>query len=214
VASPERWLDVFDRAYREPGQISALACPNCGARELRLRFVLYGSRGIGAYAVFWCGSCLQGLPPGPSKVPAAWTPVRREDAGVPDYQVVPPIGRNQYDRRAIAVVGGKPTVEARLVLLSAERGGLRSPMPTGSRSLLLAFASPEPDAEDVRIGAVIDVIGGPALVPGSAEVPVIVRFWADEAEGYATPGVSFTLWYGRAVGTGVVTQIVDKEASA
>jgi hypothetical protein len=33
----------------------------------------------------------------------------------------------------------------------------------------------------VKIGSVIDVIGGPALVPGTVEVPVIVRFWADEA---------------------------------
>lgn len=104
-------------------------------------------------------------------------------------------------------------MEARLDLLPAGQGGLRVPMPTGSRSLLLAFASPEPDAEDVKIGAVIDVIGGAALVPGSAEVPVILRFWADEAAVYATPGVSFTLWYGRAVGTGVVTRIADEVVS-
>ena len=107
------------------------------------------------------------------------------------------------------MIGGKPAVEARLALLPAERGGLRSPMPTGSRSLLISFAPDEPDGEDVKIGAVIDVADGLELVPGSAEVPVTLRFWADEAAVYATPGVSFTLWYGRAVGTGVVTRIVD-----
>ena len=64
----------------------------------------------------------------------------------------------------------------------------------------------------MKVGAVIDVVGGLALVPGSAEVPVTLRFWADEAAVYATPGVSFTLWYGRAVGTGVVTRVVDEAA--
>jgi hypothetical protein len=102
---------------------------------------------------------------------------------------------------------GKPTVEARLKLLPTELGGLRNPIPSGSRSLLLAFARPGPDAEDVKIGAVIDVIGGSALVPGGAEIPVNIRFWADEAAVYATPGVSFTLWYGHTVGTGVVTRV-------
>jgi hypothetical protein len=110
------------------------------------------------------------------------------------------------------VIGGKPAVEARLGLLPAERGGFCSPMPTGSRSLLISFAPDEPGGEDVKVGAVIDVVGGLGLVPGSAEVPVTLRFWADEAAVYATPGVSFTLWYGRAVGTGVVTRVVDEAA--
>jgi hypothetical protein len=112
------------------------------------------------------------------------------------------------------VIGGKPVVEARLGLLPAESGGLHGPMPTGTRSLLLAFAPLEREGEDVKVGAVIDVIGGPALVPGATELPVVIRFWADEAAVYATPGAAFTLWYGRAVGTGVVTRVVDEVASA
>lgn len=110
------------------------------------------------------------------------------------------------------MIGGKPAVEARLALLPAEQGGLRSPVPTGSRSLLLAFASLQPDGEEVKIGAVIDVIGRSTLVPGAVEVPVVIRFWADEAAVYATPGAAFTLWYGHAVGTGVVTRVVDEAA--
>jgi hypothetical protein len=111
------------------------------------------------------------------------------------------------------VIGGKPAVEARLALLPAAQGGLGSPMPTGSRSLLVVFAPLGGEGgEDVKVGAVIDVIGGPALVPGVAELPVLIRFWADEAGVYATPGASFTLWYGRAVGTGVVTRVVDEVA--
>jgi hypothetical protein len=38
------------------------------------------------------------------------------------------------------LIGGKPAVEARVGLLPAESGGLQNPMPTGTRSLLLAFA--------------------------------------------------------------------------
>jgi hypothetical protein len=62
----------------------------------------------------------------------------------------------------------------------------------------------------VKIGAVIDVIGGPALIPGTGDIPVVISLWADEAAVYAAPGVSFTLWYGRAVGTDVVARIVDE----
>jgi hypothetical protein len=45
-------------------------------------------------------------------------------------------------------------------------------MPTDSRSLLISFAPDEPGGENVKVGAVIDVVGGLALVPGSAGVPV------------------------------------------
>jgi hypothetical protein len=112
------------------------------------------------------------------------------------------------------VIGGKPVVEARVGLLPAESGGLHSPMPTGTRSLLLVFPSLEDPGGKVRIGAVIDVVGGPALVPGADGVLVVIRFWADEAAVYATPGASFTLWYGREVGKGVVTRVADEAASA
>ncbi|SRR6266446_5698264 len=112
------------------------------------------------------------------------------------------------------MIGGKPVVEARVGLLPAESGGLHDPMPTGTRSLMLVFPSLEDPASEVKIGAVIEVIGGPALVPGTEEVPVIMRFWADEAAVYATPGAAFTLWYGRPVGTGMVTRVADEATSA
>jgi hypothetical protein len=112
------------------------------------------------------------------------------------------------------MIGGMPAVEARIELLPAESGGLRGQMPTGTRSLLLAFAPLERQGEDVKIGAVIEVMDGPALVPGTDEVPVIIQFWADEAAVYATPGAAFTLWYGRPVGKGVVKRIVDEVAGA
>ncbi|HEY3903298.1 MAG TPA: hypothetical protein VGM14_05320 [Streptosporangiaceae bacterium] len=95
MASFEQWLGAFRLAYGEPGRVSALSCPNCGAQDLQLRFVLYGSRGQDANAVFWCGNCLQGMPPGPSQVPDSCTPVRAEDAGIPNYRLVPPTGRSE-----------------------------------------------------------------------------------------------------------------------
>jgi hypothetical protein len=112
------------------------------------------------------------------------------------------------------MIGGKPVVEARVGLLAAEAGGLNSPMPTGTRSLMLVFPSLERSGGEVEIGAVIETINGSALVPGADEVPVIIRFWADEAAVYATPGTAFTLWYGRAVGTGVVTRMADEVLNA
>lgn len=112
------------------------------------------------------------------------------------------------------MIGGKPAVEARVALFPAERGGLGSPMPTGTRSLLLVFRSLEGPGGEAKTGAVIDVVDRPALVPGADEVPVVIRFWADDAVVYATPGTVFTLWYGRPVGRGVVTRIVDEAAGS
>jgi hypothetical protein len=108
------------------------------------------------------------------------------------------------------MIGGKPVVEARVGLLAAESGGLRSPLPTGTRSLLLVFPSLEYSGGEVKIGAVIDVIDGSALVPGTDGVAVTIRFWADQAAVWATPGAAFTLWYGRVVGKGVVTRLADE----
>ena len=96
MVSYDEWLNAFQLAYRAPERVAELACPNCGARELRLLFILQGGRGNEADAVFWCGSCLEGMPPGPSEVPAGCRPVRLEDAGVPNYRVVPPTGRSEH----------------------------------------------------------------------------------------------------------------------
>jgi hypothetical protein len=39
-----------------------------------------------------------------------------------------------------------------------------------------------------------------------------VLFWAEEARIYATAGASFEIWYGRLVGSGTVTDLVDEPA--
>jgi hypothetical protein len=101
TASYDQWLEVFQLAYRAPQLVSELACPNCDARELHLRFLLYEDQGHEANAVFWCGSCLEGMAPGPSEVPGGCTPVRREDAGVPNYRIVPPAGLTEHALRKL-----------------------------------------------------------------------------------------------------------------
>jgi hypothetical protein len=92
MAPYDQWLEAFKRAYRAPDQTAGLACPNCGACKLQLRFVTYGGREDRASAVFWCDSCLEGMPPRPSQVPAGCATVRHEDAGIPNYRVALPTG--------------------------------------------------------------------------------------------------------------------------
>jgi hypothetical protein len=104
-----------------------------------------------------------------------------------------------------AMTTGMPAAGALLELLPAESGGPDSALPTGTRSLIIVFPSLEEPGAEVKYGAVIDTVDGAALIPGTARIPVTVRFWADGAAIYAVPGAAFTLWYGRPVGTGAVT---------
>lgn len=100
MASFEQWLEAFQEAYAAPDRASGFPCPNCGAQELRLRFVLYGDRGRTVNAVFWCDHCLEGMPPGPSELPVGSTPVRSDAANIPNYRIVPP---TSYDEDAAAL---------------------------------------------------------------------------------------------------------------
>jgi DNA-directed RNA polymerase subunit M/transcription elongation factor TFIIS len=85
----EQWLEAFQQACaRPPERIAEVACPSCGMQELQLRFVDHRSDGK-AYVDFWCSHCLQGIALGPSEVPAAYQWGQREDAHIPNYQLVP-----------------------------------------------------------------------------------------------------------------------------
>ena len=104
-------------------------------------------------------------------------------------------------------------MEAQIGLTTTESGGLLAPMPSGTHSPILVFPSLDRSGVEEWLGAVIDAADGSALAPGKDQVPVVIRFWADEAAVYATPGSTFRLWYGRTVGTGVVTRIADEAAT-
>jgi hypothetical protein len=92
MATFEQWLEALQPVYDlSPKRASELTCPNCGAKALQLRFVTYVPEGR-AFIAFWCDKCLEGLAPGPCTVPAAYHPVRPEDANIPNYRCPPPSG--------------------------------------------------------------------------------------------------------------------------
>lgn len=65
----ERWMDAYQSAYADPGGVGGLGCPSCGARALRLIFVVRPPDEERGVFTFWCDSCLTGLMPGPAPVP-------------------------------------------------------------------------------------------------------------------------------------------------
>lgn len=102
-------------------------------------------------------------------------------------------------------------VLATLTLAPTADGGLSAPMPTGTRSLLLRFATlEEGQSSPVSLGAVIIPRVAAALTPGE-KLEAEVLFWADEARIYAAPGATFELWYGRVVGSGTVTSVIGEQ---
>lgn len=100
-------------------------------------------------------------------------------------------------------------VLATVSLTSTQEDGLSKPLPAGTRSLLLRFpAIDDEQPEPIMLGAVLTPRTGTELVPGK-DTDVDVRFWSDEARIHATVGASFDLWYGRPVGRGIVTGVLD-----
>jgi hypothetical protein len=95
-----------------------------------------------------------------------------------------------------------------LSLLAAADGGLTSPLPPGTRSLLLRFLSGIDVSPVVTIGAVIAPVAARPLCPGDQALEVELTFWADEAEVFVIAGASFELWYGRAVGDGKIREVM------
>ncbi len=93
-------------------------------------------------------------------------------------------------------------VLAEIELLPSEAGGLKTAVQEGSRSLILRFDGDT--GESANFGAVIERIEGVAEPGSKATVELLI----DTAAVYATEGARFTLWYGRDVGHGHVTDVV------
>lgn len=101
-------------------------------------------------------------------------------------------------------------VRARLALLRSNDGGLATPLPSGTRSLLLWFAALDGSDDAAILGALITLGDAQeALRPGSSYADVELLFWVDVARLYATACSNFKVWYGRVVGSGTVTVICD-----
>lgn len=92
---------------------------------------------------------------------------------------------------------------ADLTLTPSEAGGLRSGLPSPSRSLVLRLAG----EDDINLGAVIATESSGDLEPGAHEERAILTFWADVASQHITAGQRFDLWYGRVVGGGVIVDV-------
>jgi hypothetical protein len=104
-------------------------------------------------------------------------------------------------------------VVAELELLASECGGLKGGAEEGNKSLIFVFEGFEDeDAGDgkARFGAVIDRIRSGCGQPGCS-MEAELWFWIELAAIYATPGVTFDLWYaGRTVGHGKVVAVCDE----
>lgn len=100
-------------------------------------------------------------------------------------------------------VAGTATVE----LLSSNAGGLKTPVPSGTRSLLISFRDSE---EEETFGAVIEALDGRDLTPGST-ILVRLAFWSDTARIYGSRGATFGILYGREVGWGEIIDPVSDD---
>jgi hypothetical protein len=98
-ASYESWMDAFQQAYESPERVPDLACPNCGYRQLHLKFVIYGKDESEGHGSFWCANCLQGLALGPCRVPSVADRVPLEAAEIPRYKIVPPPTKREIAER-------------------------------------------------------------------------------------------------------------------
>lgn len=95
TASWKEWAETFRVVAADLSALSAVACPNCGARTLGVAF--YGPANWDAATGFlWCDTCLQGIsasrmevPEGAEVIPVG-TPPEEWPVQMPDYTVVRP----------------------------------------------------------------------------------------------------------------------------
>jgi hypothetical protein len=81
------WFDAYERVCAGRS-ISTVPCPTCGARTLRLVFLVDGEASSRATFVFWCDSCLTGLLPAPAAIPTGFAPTLRGTEEIPDFRVL------------------------------------------------------------------------------------------------------------------------------
>ncbi|MFB7337438.1 hypothetical protein ACFC00_38385 [Streptomyces adustus] len=82
------WFDTYERVFRDPDSLAETACPNCGARTLRMIFIVRSHEAENGTAVFWCDSCRNGLQPLNAPVARGGERKIRGTETVPDYSFV------------------------------------------------------------------------------------------------------------------------------
>lgn len=90
LSTYESWLAAYNRAYQSPRDTGSIVCPSCGARSLRLVFVVDEPEATISVVAFWCDSCVRGLMPNRAQVPAGGCRAFRGEEDIPDYRLVIP----------------------------------------------------------------------------------------------------------------------------
>lgn len=92
------WLAKYQEVYASPGLLSAMTCPNCGARDgLHLVLVLQREGAHQGWAAFWCAHCMTGVALDRAEVRQGMrTLVIGGDPGavtgaIPSYRLIPPL---------------------------------------------------------------------------------------------------------------------------
>jgi len=95
-ASYDQWFGMYQQVYREPSLLPNLRCPNCGNQTLHLVFKVAQEGDPQGVAVFWCQTCLFGLPLMRGRVPEGG-PIATNEVQIPNYRIVPPPGRTEVN---------------------------------------------------------------------------------------------------------------------
>ncbi|WP_432837845.1 hypothetical protein [Dactylosporangium sp. CA-092794] len=60
MATFAEWNELYESAYDTPGDLSGLACPDCGRHALHLVYTGDLDQLTG-WGTFWCDNCLRGI---------------------------------------------------------------------------------------------------------------------------------------------------------
>jgi hypothetical protein len=85
----QRWMDAYTVAHHQPDSVPRLACPNCGAHQLRLEFEVKDPCATHGTAYFWCNTCLTGPMPVPAPLPPHARTTPWGTLNPPNYSIVP-----------------------------------------------------------------------------------------------------------------------------
>jgi hypothetical protein len=83
-----KWLSAYGQAWQNPSIVKKLPCPSCGAKSLRLLFLVNEIADAVGIRVFWCESCMRGLIPLRASVPETGSRLLKNAAVIPNFRLV------------------------------------------------------------------------------------------------------------------------------